>query len=106
MAVRKESIANSVELRGRISKVERLRYLPSGEAVLELLLEVKQEQATRVGAVPVLCLGPVAEGLSGTLRIGKEISVRGELWSREFRTPRGKRNFEMKVLVRRIDETK
>ena len=103
---RSESTENRVEVLGKISKVERLRYLPSGEALLDFTIAVRQEEKTRVGYLPAFCRGPLAEDLSTQLKLGERIILEGELWSREFRNSHGKQQFEMRVLVKKMEKEK
>jgi len=64
---------NSVTLRGKVNRVERVKYTPVGTAICEFSLAVSQRyfDDESVGYFDILLLGQNAEQSSESVRIGK-----------------------------------
>lgn len=92
---------NTVFISGKVSRLAPLRYTPAGMAIYEITLAVTQHclgEAT-VGYFDVMVSGELAEDLAARLRIGKQLSLEGHLWSRTFRNRRGQKVSETKIVI-------
>lgn len=91
---------NDVSLVGKVSRVGRLQYSPTGVPSVEFTLAVPQKvlEVDSVGYFEVVLFGPVAEDSAQTIRIGKKLSVRGQLWGRSYRNRQGGKVVETKVI--------
>lgn len=96
-----ETGRNEVLLLGKVSRVGRLQYTPSGAPIGEVELAVPQThfEKTEVGYFEVVFLGPLAEHWLPRLAIGNFIEVTGKLWSRQFKNRQGTSVKETKVIV-------
>lgn len=85
---------------GKVSSAGRLSYSPEGSALCEFTLAVPQRTplGKSVGNFQVLCLGEAAETLNPALRIGREMTVQGSLWVRNYRDRRGNKVQETKII--------
>lgn len=95
---------NAVSLAGKVSRSGKLAYTPSGLAVLEFTLAAPQRYFDKesVGYFDVLLVGDEAESLASKVRVGRELSLTGSLWTRSFRNRRGEKMIETKVLAKTI----
>jgi single-strand DNA-binding protein len=92
---------NRVLLKGKVSRVGKLKYTPSGIASLRFTLAVAQQLLDKesVGYIETLLFDKLAETGAQGLKIGKTISLDGHLWVRVFRNPQGIKMSETRVIV-------
>lgn len=97
----KTSAANQVQLTGKVSRWQGLRYTPSGAPICEFLLAVNQESFEKksVGYFEVQVSGTMAEELQGKVKVGKKVSVQGALWMRNYKNKNGVVVTEVKVVA-------
>jgi single-stranded DNA-binding protein len=99
--------AASVSLSGKLCRLGILRYTPNGTALWEAELAFPQ---WRLGKRSTgYCVLSFEEELAVVAsqrlrRIGAEVAVTGQLWSRKFRDARGDERFETKILVTNFQE--
>lgn len=95
---------NEVLLAGRVSRLGVLKYTPSGHPLAEISLAVPQELLAKpsMGTVQVVLTGDAAETEFPKLRIGSYLRVEGKLWQRTYRTRKGERVNELKVIAHKI----
>lgn len=96
---------NEVALVGKVSRVSQLKYTPSGKPSLDFTLAVTQRVLDKdsVGYVEVVLFGSCAEDSAQLLKIGRRISVRGQLWGRSYRNRQGAKVNETKVLCASVE---
>ena len=92
---------NSITLAGKVSRVKALKYTPSGVATIQFTLAVCQKLLDKgsMGYFEVLVFGELAENKAKMIKIGKEVSVTGQLWGRTYRNRQGLRLTETKVIA-------
>lgn len=92
---------NEVQLAGKVSRVGRLAYTPSGIALAEFTLAVAQKtpQKNSMGYFEIVLMAALAEELAPQLKIGKQISVKGNLWGRKYKDRQGNQVSETKILA-------
>ena len=97
---------NEVFLVGKVSQVGSLRYTPSGVPVGEVVIAVKQShlELTNMGYFDVVLSGELAELWFSRLKVGLNLEVSGQLWSRSFRNRQGVSEKETKVLASVLNE--
>ena len=80
-----------------------MKYLPTGTPVFDFTLAAPQRQFEKssVGYFEVVICGPAAEAVR--LRIGKEISIEGGLWSRTYKDRQGTKVTETKIFVETLE---
>ena len=93
---------NDVEMAGKISRREPLKYTPDGIPLLEFVLAVPQKILGRpsVGYFKALAHGTMAEELQPFVKIGKSLWVKGSLFSRAFRNTKGIQLNETKIVLK------
>lgn len=97
------AVHNEVRVRGKIARLGRVRYTPSGLAVFEMDLAILQTGLGDTHHGPhfenwaVIFSGESALSLSHELFVGDEVEVLAELWARQFRNSRGSRVREAKL---------
>ncbi len=108
MDLNAESAPNRVCLTGKVSRMGRLKYTPSGTAVCDFTVAVPQIYFDKlsVGYFEMMMTGKSAEDKVDQLRIGKKVKLTGSLWARTFRDRQGRFVNETKVLVDKIEEEK
>lgn len=91
-------------LSGKVSRVGRLEYTPSGAPMGELELAVPQAhlEKTEMGYFEIVLLGPLAEHWIPQLKIGYLLEVQGKLWSRKFKNRQGTPVKETKVIANQL----
>lgn len=96
--------SNRVELSGKVTKTDGLRYTPSGVAICDFKMAVLQENFDKksTGYFELQLSGALAEEFGPELKIGKKVSIDGELWMRSYRPRSGGQLNETKVLVKSI----
>ena len=84
--------------------MERLKYLPSGHPVLEMIIACKQAQFGKasVGYYEAVLEGKEAEDLALSLKVGDKVRITGSLWARQFRNRQGKQERETRVIAETI----
>lgn len=97
---------NTVNLTGKVSRTQGLRYTPSGTPLWEFILAVNQQAFDKksVGYFEVQVMGSLAEELQGKIRIGKKLTVSGALWMRNYKNRNGLNVSETKVVAESIME--
>lgn len=95
---------NQVRLAGKVSRIARLSYTPSGVALAQFTLAAPQRtpQKDAMGYFEIVLMGELAEGLAPTLKIGKTVSVEGTLWHRRYKDRQGNPINETKILASQI----
>ncbi len=95
---------NKVELSGKVTRNEGLRYTPSGVPICDFKIAVTQEYFKKktVGYFEAQLVGELAEEIGPNLKIGKRFSLEGELWMRSYRHRNGSPMSETKILVKSI----
>ncbi len=96
---------NEVALVGKVSRVSQLKYTPSGKPSLDFTLAVSQKvlDSDSVGYVEVVLFGDCAEDSAQILRIGRRISIRGQLWGRSYKNRQGVKVNETKVICASLE---
>lgn len=91
---------------GKISRVGRLGYTPSGTPVLEFTLAAPQSHFDKrsVGNFEIVLVGEAAEVTSGKLRIGRKLTVAGSLWTRTFTNRQAMKVTEIKIIAAEVGE--
>ena len=89
---------------GRVSRLGVLKYTPAGLPIAEISLAVPQEFMAKLsmGAVQVVLSGDAAETEFPKLRVGSYLRIEGALWQRAYRTRKGERVNEVKVIAREV----
>ncbi len=91
-SVRAADAVNEVRLVGRVSAVEELRRLPSGDVVVTLRVVVPRSRprpGARVDTIDVACWSTATRRRAGRLGAGDEVEVVGALRRRFFRSAAG-----------------
>jgi single stranded DNA-binding protein len=101
---------NEVALAGKVSRVGQLKYTPSGKPQLDFTLAVATRvlDADSIGYVEAVLFGSPAEDSAKALKIGRRISIRGQLWVRNYKNRQGTKVNEAKVICTSLElaETK
>jgi single-stranded DNA-binding protein len=99
---------NEVFLVGKVSQVGLLRYTPSGVPVGEVVIAVKQShlELTNMGYFDVVLSGELAEQWFSRLKVGLNLEISGQLWSRNFRNRQGVSQKETKILASVLNESR
>ena len=97
---------NKVELTGKVSRTNRLKYTPTGTPVLEFTIAVPQAlfEKGSVGYFQAQLFGRPAEESAHTMKIGKLVKVTGSLWTRTFKDRNGRQVEETKILASSVQE--
>lgn len=95
-----------MELAGKVSRVEPLKYLPSGVPVCTFTLAASQKYMGKasVGYFEMLLTGEEAEFISPKLKVGKRGKITGQLWTRQYRDRQQRLVRETLVLVKTFEE--
>lgn len=82
-----------------------MKYLPNGTPVLDFTLAAPQRQFEKksIGYFEIVVCGEAAENVNGTLKIGKNVSIQGGLWMRNYKNRQGNKITETKILVESIE---
>lgn len=99
---------NRIQLAGKVSKVGKVKYTPRGVPLYEFTLAVPQALlgVENFGYFEVMVQGEEALSLSGELKIGKEISLEGALWTRKYKGQNQKWSQEFKVIMSSLRRTR
>ena len=99
--------AAAVTVAGKLCRLGILRYTPNGTALWEAEIAFPQRRLGKrsTGYCVLAFEEELAVVASQRLRrIGTEVAVTGQLWSRKFRDTRGDERFETKILVTDFQE--
>lgn len=95
-----QEVINSVELDGRICKIDQLRVTHTGKKNVHLIIAnnliVSEGQKKLNSYIPCIAWGNVAVELS-KLPVNTKIVLKGELHSREYKKPLSDGTFEIRV---------
>ncbi len=99
---------NEVALAGKVSRVGQLKYTPSGKPTLEFTLAVPQRvlDADSYGYIEVVLFGNPAEDSAQSLKVGRLISIKGQLWGRSYKNRQGIKVNETKVICASLELAK
>ena len=91
-----EELSNNVTLSGRICKKNALHKTKEGKDVLDFIIANKIEGQSLNCYIPCVAWGKQAKEIE-TLGLGKDIEVKGELRSREYKKKINENNFEIRI---------
>lgn len=96
---------NRVAVTGKVSRVGRLKYTPSGQATLDFTVAVPQKALDKesMGHFEAMLFGPQAESAAQRLKVGLALSLKGRLWGRSYKNRQGTRISEIKIVVASLE---
>lgn len=96
---------NEVALVGKVSRVGQLKYSPSGKPSLDFTVAVPQRvlDADSMGYIEAVLFGDSAEDTAQVLKVGRRVSVKGQLWGRNYRNRQGDKVSEIKVICASVE---
>lgn len=97
-------VTNEIRLAGKVSRQSPIKYTPAGFPVNEFTVAYHQAflETTNVGYIDVVVTGESAETFSKLIRIGAELIIEGQIWSRQYKNRQGLTMKEVKIVAEKI----
>lgn len=95
---------NITMIMGNLCKEPNLRYIPSGDAICDLLIAVDRgSNSSKADFLPVIVWGKDAEACDKYLNKGSLVYVRGRTQSRNYKDSDGEQHVAIEIVAKKID---